>query len=340
MYILNIPGNPTVAVSQEELRSLLAQIEVELHRSTVYRRIVTRLETLLGAAGEQAKVLCKAVGREAIGLAFQKFTQQYEMIAPIDQPTDNSDTANIETPVRTEISTQPPPSQSSSTTSSTDSTKASVASQNPTATLTHWLKANKKPSKTEPAEEMAEKERLEIMVKIGQQLKQAREKQNLRLDQLSIYTHIPTEQMAAVENANLHLLPEDVYVRGFIRVMGNALGINGTVLAASLPKPEAEKSVIPSWYQSKNNGKPLNLELRPMHLYIGYTALVTGAVGALSYINQQRNPDRLGNADTVVFPNSCSPQAPDKSKASLKSGAKSSQTIVGVANNITPPEVF
>ncbi|MBD2500246.1 helix-turn-helix domain-containing protein [Anabaena azotica] len=338
MYILDVPGNPTVAISQEELRSLSAQIEVELHRSKVYRRIVTRLETLLGAAGEQAKALCKAVGREAINLALKQFTQQHEMIAPIDQPSNNSVTnvTIIETPVLTEPPKQPP----QPTSSPSDSTQAAVANQNPTAMLTQWLKPHKKPSNNELAKEMAEKERLESMVKIGQQLKQARENHNLSLGQLSIYTHIPIEQMAAVENANFALLPEDVYIRGFIRVMGNALGINGTILAASLPKLGTTTSVIPSWNQSKNNGKTLNLEIRPMHLYLGYTALVAGSVGALSWISQQANPDKLIDTDKILLPSSSSPQTPQKPKTSVKSGIKSSEIGISDGNNISPPEAF
>jgi cytoskeletal protein RodZ len=177
------------------------------------------------------------------------------------------------------------------------------------------------------------------MQQIGQQLKQARESQNLSLGQLSIYTHLSIEQMAAVENANFDVLPDDVYVRGFIRVMGNSLGINGTILATSLPKIETTKSVIPSWCQSKSS-KPLNLEIRPMHLYVGYTALVAGAVGALSCISQQANPNTLVDADTVVFPTSSSLQSPQQPEANTKSSIKSTDIGVNIGNNIAPPEAF
>lgn len=330
MYLLNIPGQPTVTISQEELRSLLAQIEVKLHCSQVYRRVVARLQTLLGTTDEQAKVLCKAVGREAIGLAFQQFAQQHEIIAHIDQPADNRETANIETPALTEL-----PLSTTSSEASTDLTKPAVVNQNPAR-----FKPDKKPSRNELAKEMANKERLEVMQQIGQQLKQARENHNLTLGQLSIYTHISIEQMEAVENANFDLLPDDVYVRGFIRVMGNALGINGTILAASLPKPQATKSVIPSWYQSKNSSKSLNLEIRPMHLYLGYTALVAGSVGALSCISQQANPNTLVDADTVILPTSSTFQSPQKSEARTKSGIQSTEVGVSIGNNIAPPEAF
>ncbi|BCL39507.1 hypothetical protein NSMS1_59540 [Nostoc sp. MS1] len=324
-----------MAISQEELRSLLAQIEVELHRSQVYRRVVARLQTLLGVAGEQAKVLCKAVGREAIGLAFQQFAQQHEMIAHIDQPADNKETASIDTPTLTEL-----PLSTTAKEPSTDLTQPTLVNQNPATTIIEWFKADKKPSKTELAKEMANKERLEVMLQIGQQLKQAREHQNLSLGQLSIYTHISIEQMEAVENANFDLLPDDVYVRGFIRVMGNALGINGTILAASLPKPQASKSVIPSWCQSKNSSKPFNLEIRPMHLYLGYTALVAGAVGALSCISQQANPNSLVDADTIILPTSSTLQSPQKPEARTTSGIQSTDIGVNIGNNIAPPEAF
>lgn len=59
--------------------------------------------------------------------------------------------------------------------------------------------------------------------------------------------------MEAIENGNWELLPEDVFVRGFIRLMGNALGFNGTALAASLPAPEPTKSVLPSWGEYEKN---------------------------------------------------------------------------------------
>ncbi|MBD2344150.1 helix-turn-helix domain-containing protein [Anabaena subtropica] len=338
MYLLNIPGNPTLAISQEELRSLLAQIEVELHRSTVYRRVVGKFQTLLGSAGEQAQILCKALGREAIGLAFQQFAQQHEIVAQIDQPTDNSDIASIVTP------TQPPSElslhNSPSSQSSTNLTQTPIPHQPPATTLIQWLKSHKKTSKNQLAQEMADKQRLETMRQIGQQLKQARETQNLSWRQLSIYTHISIEQMVAVENADFDLLPEDVYLRGFIRVMGNALGINGTILAASLPKPGAMKSVIPSWCQTKNNSKPLNLEIRPMHLYVGYTALVVGAVGGLSYISQQANPDRLVDSDIVVSPTSSSLRIPQKSEAIIKPGIKSTGIGISIGNDIAPPEAF
>ncbi|PLZ31854.1 hypothetical protein CBP10_10835, partial [Fischerella thermalis WC558] len=72
VYFLQILGNPSIEISQDELRSLLGEIEAELHNSQVYRRALATIQKLLGDSAEQGKMLLKAVGREAIGLAFRQ----------------------------------------------------------------------------------------------------------------------------------------------------------------------------------------------------------------------------------------------------------------------------
>jgi hypothetical protein len=270
VYLLNMPGKSAVTLSQDELRSLLGQIEAELHRSQIYRRIVARLQTLLGDTGEQAKVLCKAIGKEAIGLAFQQFAQQ-------NPEAENTEiAANIEAEKSSALSNyQTPAALTSETTSintgasiATDKESRKSTHNNPVTKLSQWFHPNQKPSKAELAKQMAEQHRLKVMQQIGLQLKQARDSQYLSLEQLQVYTHIPIQQMEAVENANFEFLPEDVCLRGFIRVMGNALGINGTILASSLPTPGTVKSILPPWYQPHKDALDLRLEIRPLHLYL------------------------------------------------------------------------
>ena len=76
VYLLTIAGNSSIEISQDELRSLLGQIETKLHRSKVYRNALATLQNLLGPSSEQAKVLFKAISREAIALSFQQFATQ------------------------------------------------------------------------------------------------------------------------------------------------------------------------------------------------------------------------------------------------------------------------
>ncbi|AFY48672.1 hypothetical protein Nos7524_2854 [Nostoc sp. PCC 7524] len=341
VYLLTLPGNQTVAFSQEELRSLLGQIEAQLHRSQVYRRIVARLQTLLSSSGEQVKVLCQAIGREAIGIAFQQFAQQ-QTFADIEQdtstvaPESHGSTSAAFISKQTEINTN----QDNTVSTSKEVTTAKDTEKNPVAKFNHWLQSNKKPAKPELAKQIPEQQRLDIMRQIGVQLRKARESQNLSLSQLHIYTHIPLHQMEAVENANFETLPEDVCVRGFIRIMGNALGLNGMILAASLPTSSTVKSILPSWCQPKNNAPSLKLELRPLHLYLGYTALVAGAVGGLSYVSQPATNDSLLNSE-IVPPSSSTSRSPHHNHDTIaKPGIKSSTTGISVGHDISPPEAF
>ncbi|MEA5565316.1 helix-turn-helix domain-containing protein [Anabaena sp. UHCC 0399] len=339
VYLLNMPGKSAVTLSQDELRSLLGQIEAELHSSEIYRRIVARLQILLGDAGEQAKVLCKAVGREAIGLAFQQFAQQdseednTEIAANI-KPENSSALFNCQTQVALTSETT---SINTGVSIATDRESTTNTHNNPVTRLSQWLHPNNKSSKAELAKQMAEQHRLETMRQIGWQLKQARESQYLSVEQLQVYTHISVPQMEAVENANFEFLPEDVCLRGFIRVMGNALGINGTILAASLPTPGTVKSILPSLYQPQKDALNLRLEIRPLHLYLGYTALIAGAVGGLSHLSQPSTTNSLVNSPVPSVSQSLQHQADVTTKPGIKSSADGS---ISVGNDIAPPEAL
>jgi hypothetical protein len=95
VYLLTIPGNSSIQISQDELRSLLGQIETKLHRSKVYRNALATLQNLLGPSSEQAKVLFKAISREAIALSFQQFTTQQPKVTD-NQPSNTADSPSVE----------------------------------------------------------------------------------------------------------------------------------------------------------------------------------------------------------------------------------------------------
>lgn len=97
VYLLTIPGNSSIQISQDDLRSLLGQIETKLHRSQVYRNALATLQNLLGSSSEQAKVLFKAISREAIALSFQQFATQEPKV------TDNQQNLTADVSPSTEI---------------------------------------------------------------------------------------------------------------------------------------------------------------------------------------------------------------------------------------------
>ncbi|WP_017317467.1 helix-turn-helix domain-containing protein [Mastigocladopsis repens] len=355
LFLLKILENSTIEISQDELRTLLGEIEAELHRSKVYRRAMAMLQNLLGSS-EQANILFKAVGREAIGLAFRQFVQQYQKTEqnqlqedsasktpPDDLSHDVSQSlTSVKEDQKTTIETDsqanlPSESQVESHTAN-DSIKVKEDSPK-TKTSIGWRNPSRKRRQVELAKQIAAEQRVETLRQIGQQLRQVRESQGLSLSQLHVYTHVPLRHMEAVENGNWELLPEDVYVRGFIRVMANALGLNGTNIAASLPAPEPVTAILPSCYQYKSRFG-FGIGLRPVHLYVGYAALVAGSVGGLSIMSsQQANADRLMNTDAATPASSSFTESLQETKPTSKPGLSSSANVT-VGPDIAPPEAL
>ncbi|MBD2387221.1 helix-turn-helix domain-containing protein [Cylindrospermum sp. FACHB-282] len=342
VYLLTIPGNPSVKISQDELRSLLGEIETELHHSKVYRHALAMLEKLLGSSQEKAKILFKSVSREAIGLAFQKFALKHQTVADINPQLDTAVSPTVEPEQSSDLSqyltTIASPSKQGNLlpeSNLADNTVSSPEGKAINKTPSRWLHRTQKSRATEQAQQ-----RLETLHQIGQQLRQARESQNLSLRQLYVYTHVSLDYMEAVENGNLHLLPEDVLIRGFIRVMGNALGLNGTILAASLPAPNQVKPVLPFWDQSKKRSGASAMEISPIHLYVGYAAFIAGAVGGLSWISQQTNSKGALNSDVVIPGASFHKELPQSTEATTKPGIKSGISGISVGSDIAPPETL
>ncbi|NJM71813.1 MAG: hypothetical protein HC862_17350 [Scytonema sp. RU_4_4] len=361
-YMLKILENPTIEISQDELRTLLGAIEADLHQSKVYRRAVAILQKLLGSSTEQANVLFKAVGREAIRLAFRQFVQQYHKLQE-NHPQEDS-TSEISTTEKTNstndslhgLSQRLTSVVDQKTTTETDgkahlpsesqveshtANGSAKAKQNPPKIKKSigWLNPGKKRRQAELAKQIEAEQRVETLRQIGQQLRLARESKGLSLSQLHVYTHVPLHHMEALEKGHGELLPEDVYVRGFIRVMANALGLNGTNLATSLPAPEPVKAILPYRYEHKSNFG-LGIALHPVHFYLGYAALVAGSVGGLSIMaSQQANADKQINKDAATPPSSSFTNSLHETKPISKPGLSSSASII-VGSDLAPPEAL
>lgn len=72
---------------------------------------------------------------------------------------------------------------------------------------------------------------LEQLQNIGAQLAQERERKRIPLDEVALKTYIPLRQLQALEVGNTEILPEPIFVQGFIRRYADALGLDGTALA-------------------------------------------------------------------------------------------------------------
>ncbi|MFN6562771.1 MAG: helix-turn-helix domain-containing protein [Nostoc sp. ChiSLP01] len=319
VYYLQILGNPNIEISQDEVRSLLGEIEVQLHRSDVYRRALGMMQKLIGEETHQAQDLLKALGREAIGLAFRQFAQQYQKVETATDTTQNTETVDsLPEEIQQEHSTLQ--EQPSKNTVENSLWKKPLQLLNP-----------QKISQAEQAQQ-AVQQRIDSLHQIGQQLQKTRQSKGLSLYHIHFYTHIRMELIEALENGNFQQLPDDIFVRGFIRRYGDFLGLDGVALAASLPVQTAIPVTKSSSLQSQ---KGMGLEIHPPHLYVGYTALLAGAMGGLALMSQQQANTNISieqdNSSSVL-------QSLKQESPTVKPGIKSTNTGVVVGSDISPPE--
>ena len=137
----------------------------------------------------------------------------------------------------------------------------------------------------------------EKLAEIGAQFKRIREGKDLSIPHLTATTLISERYLRAIEDGKMESLPEPVYVRGFIRKYGDALGVED--ISEDFPL----NSVLP---EQKWAGSAA-AELRPLHLYALYVGVIAGAVSLLAtFLNTpdstkiNDNQTNFGSAAQIV----------------------------------------
>jgi cytoskeletal protein RodZ len=72
------------------------------------------------------------------------------------------------------------------------------------------------------------------MPTVSEQLRQGREAKNLTVHQIAEITKIKTEHVRALENGNFEVFTAPIYIRGFVRSYGNAVGLDPQKLTKDL----------------------------------------------------------------------------------------------------------
>ncbi|WP_051037857.1 helix-turn-helix domain-containing protein [Thalassoporum mexicanum] len=129
------------------------------------------------------------------------------------------------------------------------------------------------------------------LAEIGEQLKRQREEQSIPLTQVTSQTLISERHLKAIEEGNLSSLPEPIYVQGFIRKYGSAVGLNG--LAEEFP---VNREPLNSIELTKSS----TAELRPLHLYGLYIAVITAAISTLAVVLNPARTARIDDSNTNI----------------------------------------
>ncbi|WP_071590806.1 RodZ domain-containing protein [Synechococcus sp. PCC 7336] len=120
------------------------------------------------------------------------------------------------------------------------------------------------------------------LVDIGTQLREARESRGLSLEAIAHSVHIRCVYLEGIESANFDLLPEPIYVRGFLKTYGNYLDLDGSALAEQFTQtvPQlSDRKVVKEQPQTRSLQ---GIQLRPFHAWLAYVFLVVAAVGGIS----------------------------------------------------------
>ncbi len=128
----------------------------------------------------------------------------------------------------------------------------------------------------------------EKLAEIGAQFKRIRQDKNLSIPHLTATTLISERYLRAIEDGKIDSLPEPVYVRGFIRKYGTALGVGD--LSDEFPLDV----ILP---EHKWAGSPA-AELRPLHLYALYVGVIAGAVSLLATFLNSPDSNKINDNQT------------------------------------------
>lgn len=393
----------TVEVSQESFRSVLGQIEAELLCSDTYSHALASLQTMLGEAASAAEILIRAVSREAVKLAFQRFpkTQKTELQALQESPALASPTitstaitspifgssalvssalvssalttateftavrelepSQVSVPIfyRRSTTVELPPTTESDTKNGgcyTETDEANkelpkyegqVESATPGAVVVQgnsfpgfsFLQKQKKLTKEETVA-LAIQQRKDCLCELGRELRQGRELRSLSIQHLHSLTLVPLHHIEAIENGEIEKLPQDIYVRGFIRRIGDAVGLNGNAMADALPKLDSSETLY-SYSSASDSDSADGFQMNSAHLYIGYTALMAGAVGGVAWLSQQPVVPRSAPESVVTPPASVAPAQKGETPAP-RPGVKKSTTHGGMilGADMAPPEMI
>jgi len=128
----------------------------------------------------------------------------------------------------------------------------------------------------------------EKLAEIGAQFKRIRQDKALSIPHLTATTLISERYLRAIEDGEIDSLPEPIYIRGFIRKYGTALGVGD--LSAEFPLD----SVLPD---NKWAGSPA-AELRPLHLYALYVGVIASAVSLLATFLNSPDSNKINDNQT------------------------------------------
>jgi cytoskeletal protein RodZ len=139
---------------------------------------------------------------------------------------------------------------------------------------------------------MDETEPDEVVVTVGQRLREAREAKGLSVEDIAAQTRIPTRHLTSLEESDWDKLPAATYSVGFAKNYAGAVGLDrneiGELLRAEMGGTRLAAAATPEVYEAIDPARTM-----PKGLVIGALALLVVVVLALSWFsNRSMQPDQ------------------------------------------------
>ncbi len=134
-------------------------------------------------------------------------------------------------------------------------------------------------------------------ISFGRYLRAAREKRGMRIRDVSAMTKISVHFLQDLESEALHRLPEQVYVKGFIRSYAEAVGADEAE-AVRLYLEKSRQHHVPS--DSKADGETPRSRFWPKLIFFmaGLTGIILASIWALSEFRGHGDPPGKGVLET------------------------------------------
>jgi cytoskeleton protein RodZ len=148
------------------------------------------------------------------------------------------------------------------------------------------------------------------MASVAEQLRTAREAQNLTVHQVADITKIRTDHLRALEEGNFDVFMAPVYIKGFVRSYATLLKLDVKQVMANLEGElrKTEKFAEPPRLSQQPRGIVdfLTLQLSKLNWRVASIVLAVLAVLALIYVanaiwKQQRTSDPLKGAPPALY---------------------------------------
>jgi cytoskeleton protein RodZ len=337
----SVTKSETVEMNPDFLRSdgwrkIVTQVESALCREDRSRQALDQLQQLAAEQGASTQFLLKSVIRETIRLTLECFGEAADLFkrgeaaAPVAAPV---------AVVPTEIKPVKPvalvltPEQKEAQEDAAVFTAMSRVLQNakPDKSLRDRLRpTNPKLSPIEIAEQAAQVREASLTA-LCNEFRQHRSQLNLSLKQIHSTTFIPLHHLQSLEENKLDRLPEDVYLRGFLRQIEKCFNLADGQLSHHLPVVERSQISVPTVAPTRSASPGFGSN-HPNYAYIAYAALMAGGV---CWIAQQGSPKSNLPSIKIDTPVSGPQNAPQKT-----SSQQVQQTQAKLAQNISQPEAF